>query len=390
MPTNLRFLPGPGVPGLVSIIIPCHNRANIVRETIDSVLDQTYKKFEIILIDDGSTDNTREVISAYDDRRIRYFYQANGGLSAARNSGLDVATGEFIAFLDSDDLWLKWKLTAQMEIFRRHPEAGLIWSDMSTFTRLGEIDDERHLRNYYSAYGTVNFEETYWRGGKLSDLVPDVTDSLATSPYYVGDVFDHMFSGNLVHPSTAIVRRERLRMSGPFEPEITGFGAEDYHFYFRICSHGSVAFLDAPTTLYRIHPAQMSTCNRLHEARANLNVVLHWLERGPRSLPQRVIHQSLASSHAWVGTEELYAGNRHAAMRHLWQSLHLQINPSTVRLLVVSLIPMRAAQMLRLVKRVIMSPIARQLTCLALFLSDDTNPLALVLDFIPSDLVSTV
>src|SRR5258706_4340944 len=211
---------------------PLYNRANIVCETIDSVLEQTYKKFEIILIDDGSTDNTREVISAYDDRRIRYFYQSNGGLSAARNSGLEVSTGEFIAFLDSDDLWLKWKLSAQMEIFRRHPEAGLIWSDMSTFTRLREIDDERHLRNYYSAYGTVNFEETYRRGGTLSDLVPDATDNLARSPYYVADVFDHMFSGNLVHPSTPIVRRDRLRVAGPFGPEVPRFWASDLHFFF--------------------------------------------------------------------------------------------------------------------------------------------------------------
>ncbi|HZF73410.1 MAG TPA: glycosyltransferase family A protein, partial [Gemmatimonadaceae bacterium] len=95
----------PGVPGLISIVIPCYNRAHIVRETIDSVLAQTYRNFEVILIDDGSTDNTREVVSSYDDRRIRYFYKANGGLSAARNSGLDSARGEFVAFLDSDDVW---------------------------------------------------------------------------------------------------------------------------------------------------------------------------------------------------------------------------------------------------------------------------------------------
>ena len=390
LPTPPKFLPGPGIPGLVSIIIPCYNRADIVGETIDSVLAQTYERFEIILVDDGSTDNTREIISAYADHRIRYFYQANGGLSAARNSGLNVAEGEFVAFLDSDDIWLDWKLSAQVEIFRRHPEAGLIWSDMSTFTNAGKIDDQRHLRTFYSAYSTINFEDTHERPGTLSDLVTDVSPDLANCPYYVADVFHYMFSGNLVHPSTAIVRRERLQKSGPFEPELTGFGAEDYHFYFRICSEGPVAFLDAPTTLYRIHPSQMSTCNRLLEARANLHVVTHWLHRRPRSLPKKVVRRSLASSHAWLGTEELNAGNLRAATRHFWHSLrHHKTQPSTLLLLFLSLIPQRAAGMLRALKRAALSPLVRPLTGLALLLSDDESPFVRFADLLPSDLVSS-
>ena len=388
MPTFPTFLPGPGVPGLVSIIIPCYNRADIVNETIDSVLAQTYEKFEIILVDDGSTDNTSEVICAYEDRRIRYFHQANGGLSAARNAGLSVAEGEFIAFLDSDDIWLDWKLNAQVEIFRRHAEVGLIWSDMSTFTGAGKIDEERHLRTFYSAYDTVNFEDTHERPGMLSDLVPGVSPDLANSPYYVADVFQHMFSGNLVLPSTAIVRRARLQKSGPFEPEFTGFGAEDYHFYFRICSEGPVAFLDAPTTLYRIHPSQMSTCNRLLEARANLHVITHWLHRRPSALPTKVVRRSLASSHAWLGTEELNAGNLRAATGHFWQSLlHHKTQPSTLLLLFLSLIPQRAAEILRALKRAALSSLVRPLTGLVVCFTDEQSPFGRIADLLPLDLV---
>jgi len=386
-----RFLTGPGIPGLVSIIIPCYNRANIVRETIDSVLAQTYAKFEVILIDDGSTDHTREVVSSYDDRRIRYFYKANGGLSAARNSGLDAARGEFVAFLDSDDVWQSWKLGAQVEIFRRHPEAGLIWSDMSAFTNAGEIRSERHLRTYYSAYSVVNFEQAHEPAGTLSDLVADAPASFASCPYYVSDVFHDMFSGNLVHPSTAIVRRKRLQTSGPFEPEITGLGAEDYHFYFRICSHGPVAFLDAPTTLYRVHPSQLSTCNSLHEARGNLNVVLHWMQRRPPTLPQVMIDRSLAHSHAWVGAEELNAGNPRAASRHLWQSIRLhRTQPSTMLLLFRSLLPQRAAKLMRIVKRAMLHTIMRPLAGLALILSDQQNFLGEFVGVFQSDLISSL
>src|SRR5947208_16245913 len=108
------FIRGPGAAGLVSVINPCFSRADIVGETIESVLSPSYARFEIIVIADGSTDNTREVVSAYADRRIRYFYKANGGLSAARSSGLHAARGEFTPFLHSDDVWSAWKLKARM------------------------------------------------------------------------------------------------------------------------------------------------------------------------------------------------------------------------------------------------------------------------------------
>jgi hypothetical protein len=101
---------------------------------------------------------------------------------------------------------------------------------MSTFENPGEILAERHLRTYYSVYESVDFDGTPARAGTLRELVADSPQKFADCPYYVADVFQAMFGGNLVHPSTAIVRRERLQKSGPFEPEVTGPGAEDYHF----------------------------------------------------------------------------------------------------------------------------------------------------------------
>jgi glycosyltransferase involved in cell wall biosynthesis len=341
------FLPGSGIPGLVSVIIPCYNRAHIVRDTIDSVLAQTYSNLEALVIDDGSTDSIRDVMAGYTDPRVQYFHRVNGGLSAARNTGLNAARGEFVAFLDSDDAWHPWKLAAQMEIFRRHEEVGLIWSDMSTFTNPGEVISDRHLRTYYSVYESVDFERSRGRAGTLTDLLSDAPQDVAGCPYYVADVFQDMFGGNLVHPSTAIVRRERLQKSGPFEPEVTGPGAEDYHFYFRVTAYGPSAFLDAPTTLFRLHPTQMSTSNRLHEARGNLTVVRHWLERHPSVLPHSRVRERLAKSHAWLGAEELHAGNPRDATRHLWQSFRLQSKRRTAVMLMISLLPRRVAHILR-------------------------------------------
>src|SRR6266540_1479939 len=88
----------------VSVVIPTYNRASLLREAIDSVLNQTFNDLELIIVDDGSTDNTEEVVHSFTDHRLMYLKQQNEGASSARNAGIQAATGEFIAFLDSDDL----------------------------------------------------------------------------------------------------------------------------------------------------------------------------------------------------------------------------------------------------------------------------------------------
>ena len=105
----------------VSVIIPTCNRAEYITQAIDSVLAQTYTDYEIIVVDDGSTDNTKEVMEPYMDR-IRYIYQENAGVSAARNTGIKAAKGDWVAFLDSDDEWLPGKLAVQIRAVERHPQ----------------------------------------------------------------------------------------------------------------------------------------------------------------------------------------------------------------------------------------------------------------------------
>jgi glycosyltransferase involved in cell wall biosynthesis len=109
----------------VSVIVPAFNSSTYIGETIQSVLEQTHSALEILVIDDGSTDNTADVVRRYP---VRYFCQQNAGPSAARNTGIANARGEFIAFLDSDDLWIPQKLAVQLEAFRHHPDAGFSFS----------------------------------------------------------------------------------------------------------------------------------------------------------------------------------------------------------------------------------------------------------------------
>jgi len=107
---------------LVSVIIPTYNRAWVLKEAIDSVLAQEFKDFELIVVDDGSTDNTGEILDSY-EQDILVLRQSNKGVSAARNRGIDAAEGRLIAFLDSDDLWLPRKLSSQVDFFNSNPAA---------------------------------------------------------------------------------------------------------------------------------------------------------------------------------------------------------------------------------------------------------------------------
>jgi len=116
----------------VNVIIPTYNRANLIGRAIQSVLNQSYQDFEIIIVDDGSTDNTKEVVRSINDERIKYIqHKENKGAAAARNTGITAARSEYIAFQDSDDEWLHEKLEKQIKIFEvSSPEVGVVYTDM--------------------------------------------------------------------------------------------------------------------------------------------------------------------------------------------------------------------------------------------------------------------
>ena len=103
---------------LVSVIIPTYNRKHLLKEALGSVFSQTYKNLQVIVVDDGSTDNTQDIISDFKDKRITYIKQGHRGASSARNKGIENAKGEYTAFLDSDDRWLPTKIEKQMDVFK--------------------------------------------------------------------------------------------------------------------------------------------------------------------------------------------------------------------------------------------------------------------------------
>ena len=123
----------------VSVIIPTRNRANLLAEAIDSVLQQTFTDFELIIVDDGSTDHTAEVVCRYQDERIAYFRQDKQERGAARNRGVALSQAEFITFLDDDDWYLPRKLECQVQALRADANAGIVISGWDRVSEAGEI-----------------------------------------------------------------------------------------------------------------------------------------------------------------------------------------------------------------------------------------------------------
>lgn len=130
---------------LVTVIIPTFNREKYIGETIQSVLDQTLNDFEIIIIDDGSTDGTKAVVCSFSDDRIHYIYQSNRGRSAARNHALNIARGRYITFLDSDDVYLPKKLQLQVDFLDTHPEFGMVYTSAYCMDEAGDLLNDTYI-----------------------------------------------------------------------------------------------------------------------------------------------------------------------------------------------------------------------------------------------------
>jgi glycosyltransferase involved in cell wall biosynthesis len=230
----------------ISVIIPVYNRQAFIGEAIQSVLDQTCSDYEIIVIDDGSTDETAGVVRRFDDRRIHYIYQDNQGVAAARNHGLRIAQGEYIAFLDSDDLFLPEKLETQLAYLRQNPNVGLVYTA-------------------YTALDVQNNHKTTHR----ADLR--------------GDVYARLLRNCPIATPTVMIPRRVLEHAGTFDESL--HLGEDVDLYIRIARHYEIGAINQPLTEVRLH-----SDNTLRDLETILNNMLYITRKNfPRTTPANVL-----------------------------------------------------------------------------------------------------
>lgn len=267
MPTNTtRCLPAsrssgydvfdsrlPPIAGRASVVIPAFNCEATVGAAIESCCAQSHADVEIIVVDDGSTDRTPEVLRGFGSR-IRVITQVNGGLAAARNAGIRAATGEFVAWMDGDDLALPERLMMQVAVLASWPSIKLVSSDFSAF--LTDMPDfaTSHIGSYYRA---VKRLDGIARIYPFVDTVqiPDGCQG-GTLHFRWGQAYESLLRGNFVHPPTVMVRRSALDEAGLFD-EMLRFNS-DYDLIVRIARTGPFAFIDAPLLRYRVSSTQMS------------------------------------------------------------------------------------------------------------------------------------
>lgn len=334
---------------LISVVIPTYNRAGTVVRAIDSVVAQTHGNLEVIVVDDGSTDGTADLIAERygADPRVRWVTQANQGVSAARNRGLAVARGDYVALLDSDDSWMPWKLEVQVGCLRVLPAAGMIWTDMEAIDPDGRVVSRSYLRTMYrGAYRW--FPETsklFASSRPLAEIFPNLAAPLSSATLYWGDIYSPMIMGNLVHTSTVLLRRERFARVRGFD-EALRISGEDYDFHLRTCREGPVAFVDVSSIQYQVgRPDQLShRAYAIHMARNFLTTVSRALNKDEKRihLPARMIHAVQAFALGWVGVELIELGENTEALGYLGQSLrHRAWQPKLWIYYVLSLLPSR-------------------------------------------------
>jgi glycosyltransferase involved in cell wall biosynthesis len=202
---------------LVSIVIPAYNRQDFVGDAIQSVLEQTFQDFELIVIDDGSTDSTASIVKAFNSDRIKYVYQPNGGRSSARNHALRLARGSYIAFLDSDDLYLPDKIARQVAFLDQHQEFGMVYTSAYCIDEYGAP-----LKSTYEAIVS----------GRIYDEIAFYKPVTITLP-------------------TVMVRREVLDRAGGFDEAMKRF--EDTDMWRRISRHCRIGAMREYTCKLRTH-----------------------------------------------------------------------------------------------------------------------------------------
>lgn len=298
--SKVRGAPNDNDMPLVSVVIPAYNSADYIAEAIDSALGQDYPALEIIIIDDGSTDETKAIVSQYGDK-VRLLEQQNKGSGAARNQGIRHSRGKYIAFLDADDVWWKNKISHQVEALNR--------------------------TGYKMAYGRF----IWWRpdaAGRHPSAEKEFSavnnPNISTAEIVSGSPYAELLLDCIVWTSTVIVEKSALEAVGLFDETLRK--GQDYDLWLKLSQQIEMLGLEKPTALYRIHPASITASVKPinYEYLILSRAIGRWGEQGPdgRTPPPGLVTARLARSSLGHGLAHLKHGDPIIAAGSFRQSIH--------------------------------------------------------------------
>lgn len=268
---------------LVSVVIPLYNSEKTIKETLDCVFRQTFSDWEIIAVNDGSTDATLDILAAIKDSRLKVFSYPNGGISVSRNRGLALAQGEYIAFLDHDDLWTPEKLELQLKALQENPQAAIAYSWTNLIDKSGNFIRE-------CSRSKVN-----------------------------GNAYAKLLSGNFLHTaSNPLIRKEALVNIGGFDE--TFFGPEDWDLFLRLSTKYEFVVVPIAQVLFRLSGSSAST-NIARQEAESLKLIERAFSQAPQSL-QNLKKYSLSNVYIYLAFKalEVPSGRKNGltAARCLW------------------------------------------------------------------------
>jgi glycosyltransferase involved in cell wall biosynthesis len=275
----------------ISVIIPAYNAERTILETIASVQQQTFSDIELIVINDGSTDRTLEILNSIKDERLKILSYQNSGVCVARNRGVAHATGEFVAFLDADDLWSPEKLGLQLAALQQHPEAGVAYS----WTYF--MDEEGESFSFHSC------EPVLFEGNVYAKLL----------------VNDFIYNG-----SNTLIRSQAIESIGEFDSACAG--CADWDYWLRLAARWSFVVVPKYQIFYRRSSGAMSS--KVGKMKEDALIALEKAYRSAPSELQYLKEQSLISLHKYCADLYLKHSTNMSGVKeagqHLWMAIRLQ------------------------------------------------------------------
>lgn len=300
----------------ISVIVPTYNREHVLERALDSIVAQTVDDWEIIVIDDGSTDGTPDVAARYGSRlkdRFTYVHQENRGAGAARNRGIDAARGRYVAFLDSDDEFLPTKLERQLALLDLRPKLGLVYSDYVII----ETDGIRHDSAFAARHPLARTVDR---------------EMVAPGLHVCGDaLMDVLFKGYFISTIVGMVRRDVLGESIRFNAELS-FG-EEWLFFLEVSRCCRAGFVDEPLSIYHCQPGSLTQTDKRRNV-LNYIALLRAMNHAFRDLPRSrrlPIRRNLTKLCRQVGYDDLRAGRPAQAIGRFAEAFRISPGLSTLR-----------------------------------------------------------
>lgn len=314
---------------LVSVVIPTYNSAQYLPETIESVLAQSWQDFEIIIVDDGSTDNTQEVVGAFNSNKIRYMRQENsGGPSRPRNVGIHHAQGKYISLFDSDDLMSRNKLSEAVTFLERYSDLGLLFANFEICNEHGDSFPGTFLGEFQQFMDLPK--------KRVGEKWFTIESALA---------YETLLRYNFIGTSGTVVPKAVLLSVGGFDESIVG--PEDRDMWLRISRRYALGYLDVVGHRYRRRDSGIMGRGEGVLAPYRIRVMRKQLETGlPPSL-QRHVRRSIAQSMFGLGYHWQSLGDFKQARIHYWSSLKESFSVVALKGLLVSCLGKRLVAFLK-------------------------------------------